>query len=93
MTKRLRCAEAIVLLAAALLGNTPAQEQKGFAARSFPRVDGVKPYYDECGLASRVVVLVHDGVFDSPAWDDVWQDLASTFIPSGTIGEGTDDLR
>ena len=79
MTKRLRAAEAIVLLATALLGNAPAQAQNTKPQRSFVEVDGAKLYYEECGSAPQVVVLVHDGVLDSAVWDDVWPDFCKHF--------------
>jgi 3-oxoadipate enol-lactonase len=79
MTKRLRSAEAIVLLAAALLGNAPAQGQSASPRGSLLEVDGAKLYYEECGSAPRVVVLVHDGVLHSAAWDDVWSDFCKHF--------------
>jgi 3-oxoadipate enol-lactonase len=79
MRKRLRCAEAIVLLAAALLGNAPAQGQSASPQGSFLELDGAKLYYEECGSAPQVVVLVHDGVLHSAAWDDVWPDFCKHF--------------
>jgi pimeloyl-ACP methyl ester carboxylesterase len=42
-------------------------------------VDGAKLYYEECGSAPQVVVLVHDGVLHSAAWDDVWPDFCKHF--------------
>lgn len=79
MTKRKRVAEAIVLFAMALLGNAPAQGQSAPPQGSFLEVDGAKLYYEECGPAPRVVVLVHDGVLDSAAWDDVWPEFCKHF--------------
>ena len=79
MTKRKRCAEVLVLLAAALLGNVSAQTQSAPLQGSFLEVDGAKLYYEECGSAPQVVVLVHDGVLDSAAWDDVWPELCRHF--------------
>ena len=79
MRKRLRCAEAIVLLAAALLGNPPAQGQSASPQGSFLEVDGAKLYYEECGSAPQAVVLMHDGVLHSAAWDDVWPDFCRHF--------------
>jgi 3-oxoadipate enol-lactonase len=79
MTKTLRRAEAIVLLAAALVGNAPAQAQSASPQGSFLEVDGAKLYYEECGSAPQVVVLVHDGVLHSAAWDDVWPDFCKHF--------------
>src|SRR5215472_8345107 len=79
MTKRLRCTEAIILLAAVLLGNAPARAQSAPPQGSFLEVDGAKLYYEECGSAPQVVVLVHDGVLHSAAWDDVWPDFCKHF--------------
>ena len=79
MTKRLRCTEAIILLAAALFGNAPARAQSAPPQGSFLEVDGAKLYYQECGSAPQVVVLVHDGVLHSAAWDDVWPDFCKHF--------------
>ena len=78
MTKR-RCTEAIILLAAALLGNAPARAQSAPQQGTFLEVDGAKLYYEECGSAPQVVVLVHDGVLHSAAWDDVWPDFCKHF--------------
>src|SRR5215470_17334811 len=78
MTKR-RCTEANILLAAALLGNAPARARSVLQQGSFLEVDGVKLYYEECGSAPQVVVLVHDGVLHSAAWDDVWPDFCKHF--------------
>jgi 3-oxoadipate enol-lactonase len=79
MTKTLKCAEAIVLLAAALLGNAPAHGQSASPQGSFLEVDGARLYYEECGSAPQVVVLVHDGVLHSSAWDDVWPEFCKHF--------------
>ena len=79
MTKRLRCTEPIILLAAALLGNAPARAQSAPQQGSFLEVDGEKLYYEECGSAPQVVVLVHDGVLHSAVWDDVWPDFCKHF--------------
>src|SRR5215472_12228040 len=79
MRKRTRCAEAIVLFAAALLGNALAQQQSAPPQGSFLKVDGAKLYYEECGSTPQAVVLVHDGVLDSAAWDDVWSEFCKHF--------------
>lgn len=43
-------------------------------------VDGVKIWYDECGLANPVsVVLLHDGLVHSITWDGVWTPLCSQY--------------
>ena len=79
MTNTLGCAEAIVLLAAALVVNAPARAQSAPPRGSFLEVDGAKLYYEECGSAPHAVVLVHDGVLHSAAWDDVWQEFCKHF--------------
>jgi len=79
MIKTLRCAEGIVLLSAALAANTPVVWQSAPRPGSFLQVDGTKLYYEECGSAPQVVVLVHDGVLHSAAWDGVWPDFCKHF--------------
>jgi 3-oxoadipate enol-lactonase len=79
MTKTLRCAQAIVLLVLPLLGYAPASGQSASPQGSFLELDGAKLYYEECGSAPRVVVLMHDGVLHSAAWDDVWPDFCKHF--------------
>jgi len=79
MVKTLRCAEGIVLLAAALAANARVGAQSAPRQGSFLEVDGTKLYYEECGSAPQVVVLVHDGVLHSAAWDEVWPDFCKHF--------------
>jgi 3-oxoadipate enol-lactonase len=79
MTIRLRCANAIILVAAALLGNAPSRAQSAPPQGSFLDADGTNLYYEECGSAPQAVVLVHDGVLHSAAWDDVWPDFCKHF--------------
>jgi 3-oxoadipate enol-lactonase len=79
MTKTLGRAEAIALLAAVLVANAPARAQSAPPQGSFLEVDGAKLYYEECGSAPHTVVLVHDGVLHSAAWDDVWPDFCKHF--------------
>ena len=79
MIKTLRCAEGIVLLSAALAANAPVGWQSTPRPGSFLQVDGTKLYYEECGSAPQVVVLVHDGVLHSAAWDGVWPDFCKHF--------------
>lgn len=56
--------------------NTPgAASQRG----SFLDVDGAKLYYEECGSGPEAVVLVHDGVLHSAAWDEVWPEFCKHF--------------
>jgi pimeloyl-ACP methyl ester carboxylesterase len=105
MKKKARWTEVIVLFMAVLLGNTPTQGQSVRPQGSFVEVDGAKLYYEECGSAPQAVVLVHDGVLDSTAWDDVWPEFCKHFhtirydrrgygrSPAATSGYyATDDL-
>lgn len=73
----MRFAEAIVLLTVALLGNATGQNAP--PQGSFSEADGAKLYYEECGSAPQAVVLVHDGVLHSAAWDDVWPEFCKHF--------------
>jgi len=79
MTKTLRRAEAILWLGAIFLGNVLSQGQSASPQGSFLEVDGTRLYYEECGSAPQAVVLVHDGVLDSSAWDDVWPEFCKHF--------------
>ena len=79
MTKTLGCTKAIVLLAAASVVNAPARAQSAPPQGSFLEVNGAKLYFEECGSAPHAVVLVHDGVLHSAAWDEVWPDLCKHF--------------
>jgi len=79
MTKTPGWVEAIALLAVALVADAPARAQSTPPQGSFLEVDGAKLYYEECGSAPQTVVLVHDGVLHSAAWDDVWPDFCKHF--------------
>jgi len=39
------------------------------ASESFAPVQGYQVYYQECGVGTEAVALVHDGVLHSAAWD------------------------
>ena len=76
MTKKLRRVGAILWFGAALFGNGRARAQSAPPQGSFLETnDGAKLYYEECGSAPQAVVLVHDGVLHSAAWDDVWPEF------------------
>lgn len=46
----------------------------------FAPVAGSKIYFEECGRASaQTVVLLHDGVLDSAAWNEVWPEFCKHF--------------
>jgi hypothetical protein len=46
---------------------------------AFLNISGAKSYYEECGNSPQNVVLLHDGVLHSVAWDDVWRELCKKF--------------
>jgi len=82
MTDRMRSIEVIILLSAVLVANAAGQGTTLSATGpqgSFLEVEGGKLYYEECGSAPQVVVLVHDGVLHSAAWDDVWPNFCRHF--------------
>ena len=60
---------------------TPAQTARSEApgAQAFADVAGGKIYYEECGGSPQTVVLLHDGVLHSAAWDEVWPEFCKHF--------------
>ena len=46
---------------------------------SYLEVAGAKIYYEECGSSPQAVVLLHDGVLHSAAWDEVWPAFCKHF--------------
>jgi len=76
----------ILLIAATLLGlctsrTLKSQGSKGADAGpgSFANISGAEIYYEECGNSPQSVVLLHDGVLHSAAWDGVWPELCKKF--------------
>jgi 3-oxoadipate enol-lactonase len=73
----------IVLCTAGLIAcpHMRAQSTPGAAPPhgSFLEMDGAKLYYEECGTGLESVVLVHDGVLHSAAWDEVWPEFCKHF--------------
>lgn len=49
------------------------------APGAFVDVPGGKLWYETCGSGTKAMVLLHDGVLHSVAWDDVWPQLCKTF--------------
>jgi 3-oxoadipate enol-lactonase len=82
MTKRRELAHIVVCIAA-LIACAETRAQSAPAAQgqggSFLEIDGAKVYYEECGTGPEAVVLVHDGVLHSAAWDDVWPEFCKHF--------------
>jgi 3-oxoadipate enol-lactonase len=59
---------------------TPAQAGRGEPPGvAFADVAGGKIYYEECGGSPQTVVLLHDGVLHSAAWDPVWPEFCKHF--------------
>ena len=64
------------LLPAALLpAPAAAQTEPG----GFVEVKGGRLWYETCGSGPKTLVLLHDGLLHSVAWDDVWPALCKTF--------------
>lgn len=57
-----------------LFGGGGAAAQPGFIA-----VEGGSLAYETCGTGPRTIVLLHDGILHSAAWDDVWPGLCQRF--------------
>jgi 3-oxoadipate enol-lactonase len=50
------------------------------SAGSYIEVSGAKVWYEECGAAPSLgVVLLHDGLLHSVTWDDVWPSLCGKY--------------
>lgn len=73
----------VVVLAGALCLAAAAYAQTGKSGDagpgSFAPVAGSKIYYEECGSSPQTVVLLHDGVLHSAAWDEVWPEFCRHF--------------
>jgi 3-oxoadipate enol-lactonase len=73
----------ILLCMAGLIGGTETRAQTTPSPTSqrgsFLQVGGAKLYFEECGTGPEAVVLVHDGVLHSAAWDDVWPEFCKHF--------------
>jgi 3-oxoadipate enol-lactonase len=51
----------------------------GTPAGLFAKIGEAQLYYEECGSGSNEVVLIHDGVVNSAAWNDVWPEFCRHF--------------
>jgi len=49
------------------------------AAPSFAAVEGGKIAYETCGAGPKAIVLLHDGILDDSAFDDIWPLLCARF--------------
>lgn len=57
-----------------LFNATSVRAEEGLA-----QVDGGQVAYEACGSGHRTLVLLHDGILDSSAYDGVWSQLCETF--------------
>ena len=57
-----------------LLGARPA-----LSAPAFAPVEGGKVAYETCGSGPKAIVLLHDGILDSSAFDAAWPKLCARF--------------
>lgn len=48
-------------------------------AQTFAEAEGGKLVYETCGSGDRAIVLLHDGILHSAAYDDVWPLLCGRF--------------
>jgi 3-oxoadipate enol-lactonase len=72
---------ALVALTAVIAGSLAIAEDSkcprpAAQASRFLDVAGAKLYYEECG-SGPAIVLLHEGLLASAAWDEVWQPLAA----------------
>lgn len=79
MKNWVRWVGATLLAAVTALGSAADPAQDAQRRGSFVEVNGGKIYYEECGTSPKAVVLVHDGVLHSAAWDDVWAQFCKHF--------------
>jgi len=68
-----------MLLVSSALSSAGAETPSPAPAKGFVEIDAAKLYYEECGSGSDAVVLVHDGVVNSLAWNDVWPAFCRRF--------------
>lgn len=72
----LKCFKALALASVMISCASVAAAQTPGA---FVDVPGGKLWYEACGSGPQTMVLIHDGVLPSSAWDDVWPALCKTF--------------
>jgi len=48
-------------------------------AQTFAQAEGGKLAYEACGSGDKAIVLLHDGILHSAAYDDVWPTLCARF--------------
>jgi 3-oxoadipate enol-lactonase len=55
------------------------QSMKAAGPGSLLSIEGSNIYLEECGTSPQTVVLLHDGVLHSAAWDEVWPEFCKHF--------------
>jgi 3-oxoadipate enol-lactonase len=60
-------------------GAATAQSQTQTSTRATLDIDGGKLAYETCGAGPKAIVLLHDGILHSAAFDDVWPILCQRF--------------
>src|SRR4051812_37263283 len=66
-------------LGCCLLPAALALAQEPAPSSGFVEVKDGKLWYETCGSGPKAMVLLHDGLLHSVAWDDVWPGLCKTF--------------
>jgi len=64
-------------------GGAAAQAQT--STRATLDIDGGTLAYETCGVGPKAIVLLHDGILHSAAFDDVWPILCQRFGSCATI--------
>jgi pimeloyl-ACP methyl ester carboxylesterase len=79
MRGAVRLTMALVLAAGPALPSTAAKAETPAPAGAFAAVDGDQVWYESCGSGPKAIVLIHDGILHSAAWDGVWPILCRSF--------------
>ena len=76
---RLLCATLIAALCVVAPAAAQADKASHAGPGTFLDLNGGKIYFEECGSGAQTVVLLHDGVLHSAAWDEVWPEFCKHF--------------
>jgi pimeloyl-ACP methyl ester carboxylesterase len=68
----------LAIAAALFLLTNPASAETS-SSGTFAEAEAGRIYYETCGAGSKTIVLLHDGVMHSAAFDDVWPILCERF--------------
>jgi 3-oxoadipate enol-lactonase len=69
----------LLLTGTAALAQQPGAKPVPHHPGGFVEVEGGNLYYEECGSGPQTVLLVHDGILHSAAWDEVWPEFCKSF--------------